>query len=90
MSHKQNKNQQNKFNTVRYHFAFVPNMHNNVERHTQVKYGSCWTPTHILPHKDNLYSKWGNNKQWTMTESLTTVYILLSQHFSHGFVFTFW
>lgn len=34
MSHKQNKNQQNKFNTVRYHFAFVPNMHNNVERHT--------------------------------------------------------
>lgn len=34
MSHKQNKNQQNKFNTVRYLFAFVPNMHNNVERHT--------------------------------------------------------
>lgn len=36
MSHKQKKkkNQQNKFNTVRYHFAFVPNMHNNVKRHT--------------------------------------------------------
>lgn len=73
------KNQQNKFNTVRYHFAFVPNMHNNVKRHKQtdewVKYGSYWTLTHILPHKNNFYSKWGI-KQWTMNESLTTVYPL--------------
>lgn len=33
-SKKKKKNQQNKFNTVRYHFAFVPNMHNNVKRYT--------------------------------------------------------